>query len=150
MRFLIFAILFTLSNKAAAIENELELNLQCTIAGENDELGYSKKLYDDVFIVELRSKDDKSAFSQIRWTRKHPGSTDYSTVETIRGCSHASWTSSIVNGSPVYQVTCANDGDDGSLVLDAEALQGELSFYYPQIGYPERSVFAVDCEKNTK
>ncbi len=123
-------------------ESELGSNFQCVI---KDTEGYQKADYDDIFVVELR--DNKTAASHIRWKRKHPGASDYTELETVRGCHLAKWKSSTHNQQSIVDVTCANDGEDGSLILNTSKLEGELSFYNPQIGYAERALFWVECKR---
>lgn len=142
-----FLILMGLSMRSYGAESHLELDLECTIEANNEEMGYTQSFYNDIFIVELRGS---KSVSKILWKRKHPGANEYTRPEAIRGCAFVNWKLKTSNGLKKIEVSCANSGEDGILLLDFDSLEGELAFYNPQIGYPERSSFAVECKTKSK
>lgn len=97
-------------------------------------------LYDDIFVIEV----SKHGLSKIKYKRKYQGRDTYGPLYTIRGCWHAKQVEASPNSS--ISVECLEDGQEGMFSINTKSMVGDLYFYYPKIGYPERSGFYVQCK----
>ena len=135
MKFIVF-MLVLLSNSLFAGELFEDQDLSCEVINDSS---MTIPLYDDIFVIEVR----KSGLSKIKYKRKYQGQNSYGPLYTIRGCYHARQVEGI-RGS--ISVECLEDGQEGSIFIEPASMEGELYFYYPKIGYPERSGFRVKCK----
>lgn len=116
-----------------------DYTLEC-IAMDSDDL--QKPLYDDVFTVEVNEK----SLSHISYRRKYEGATEYSRPYSIRGCYHAKLLKDSVGGFEVG-VECQSNGEEGLFAFSPSSMTGVIHFYYPKIGYPERTGLRLSCRK---
>lgn len=50
--------------------------------------------------------------------------------------------------SDFIRLECADDGQEGIVILNASNGTGEIYFYMPKIGYPERTLLEISCTEN--
>lgn len=141
MKLLKFSLLiFTLSCSFASLShaNELYLDstLDCVVTDQN-------RRYNDLFRVELYSDGG----ANIKYRRQHlatlPG--HYGDLELVRGCHRARQVIDDNQNLNSILVNCESDGEEGILLVDAATLRGEIYFYMPKIGYPERTALQISC-----
>jgi len=141
-----FVILFaTLSAVIVASEVHgypfADQDLSCVVTSDN-------KKYHDIFVIEVREK----GFSSLKYVRIHPAPPKdrdddfkYDELETVRGCSNAVQVKNTHYPERI-EILCDNGGDDGSVSINPD-LSGEIYFYMPQIGYPERTLLEIACKE---
>ena len=100
------------------------------------------KIYDDIFIVEVRN----TGLSKIKYKRRYScNNTDqHGALNIISGCFHAR---RVTSNKFEVSVECLRDGEEGMFDLDIKSMKGLFYFYKPKIGYPERTLINVQCEK---
>ncbi len=121
-------------------------NLSCVVTSDN-------KRYHDIFLIEVR----ESGFSRLSYKRIHlasprdsDGNFKYGDWEPVRGCYQGVQTRNEHHPHHL-NIECRNHGEDGSITLfqpqGESALEGEIYFYKPQLGYPERTMLEIRCER---
>jgi|GEM_PF-3558971 len=150
MKNLLLAIL-TLSSSVFASEPRndpfKDQKLSCIVTSDN-------KRYHDIFVIEVREK----GYSHVKYKRIHlaspkdaDGNLLHGDLELVRGCYHGIQVR--FEHNPTYMnIECINDGEDGSVTIyppfDGPTIEGEIYFYKPQIGYPERTLLELSCQKS--
>jgi hypothetical protein len=102
------------------------------------------KKYDDIFIV--TASENKA--SQIEYKRRYSCNPieGYSALEPIRGCTKALLKTK-KTGSNAISLECDMDGEEGMVTIDPVTMTGEIYFFMPKIGYGERTLLDIKCEK---
>jgi hypothetical protein len=137
----VFAIFSTTTFASAPAKGPLpDQDWSCVVTSEN-------KRYEDVFLLELREQ----GYSHLRYKRKHlaapPG--EYGELEIVRGCYQSRQIpSNLPERSDWIEVQCRDDGQEGSIDIDPKTGYGEIYFFMPQIGYPERTDLTIQCERS--
>lgn len=142
MNFLLILMSLSINTFAEDLNTNLyeDQGFSCSVTSEN-------KRYDDVFVIEVK----KEGYSSIRYKRKHLDSPagEYGELEQVRGCYHAIQKANQYKSEQIT-VECSNDGEEGIFTISPDTLTGNLYFYMPKIGYPERVGLDVKCTRITK
>jgi hypothetical protein len=104
----------------------------------------SNVLYEDTFQVVI----NRNGMSKLLYKREinFRGKIIQTAYEPVRGCFQASF---LKQSSPNFdlQIICENEGEDGAVSINSNSLVGEIYFYMPQIGYPERTLLEINCHR---
>ncbi|WP_413559357.1 hypothetical protein [Bdellovibrio sp. HCB209] len=140
MKNLVFAIsaLFISFNSQAssAVESASgEQNFACYVTQEN-EIPTDRK--DVRYLLHL----DSAGGSFLKYQKLTPHG--YGRPHGIYGCDNARVQK---NDSEAIILECANDGEEGSLVMSLPNKTGEIYFWAEKMGYGERTLLQVQCEE---
>jgi hypothetical protein len=101
-------------------------------------------LYEDTFQVEV----NRDGVSKLLYKRviNYRGRIINTTYEPVRGCSHAKLLKKTHHYYDI-QIECENDGEEGFVDINRNSMAGEIYFYMPKIGYPERTGLKINCRR---
>lgn len=113
----------------------IDADFLCEITSDN-------KRYEDLFLIKFRTEDH----SQIWYQRKHLLTPEglYGELEIVRGCYLGKQTET---SEGEVRIECIDMGEEGKVDINLKTLNGEMYFYMPKIGYPERTLFDISCKK---